>query len=453
MQNPRRISLYCPREGESGVYACLSHCWGDSPTLRTMSSNIFAHRDFIAWHKLPKTFQDAITVVHRLGISYLWIDSLCIIQDVEQDWQTESAKMADIYAQSALTVAASLAARDSDSLFIESPNCHRSIPLRNESGIEIFVRKTLGHGHGPIPLPLMRRAWVLQERLLSPRVVHFTHEELVWECMEKTTCECGCIRSLWSPGHVPFDKALLYSPNLGRGSRQEIKDRWRRLAEEYSRLQLTLARDKLPAISGAARRFSEFIPGDYLAGLWKHGLVADLLWERRGLTSRQPDLECIPSWSWLSIGIEVAYDECMVTDDLAVIVSASCSPLRQDDAFGEIRGGEIHLVATLLPLVLFPTVQHTQPTQIDDIGSDVVVQIIFDDTNTNPSPAMVCARMALRRRVYTHGFDEEIWLVLVPALGDCASYNRIGILKVCHEDTSSLLNCNQYKEPETIVLV
>lgn len=196
VRNLDQISLYCTNEAESGIYACLSHCWGTTPTFRTISDNISTYTRSISWSTLPQVYQHAIRLTNKLDIPFLWIDSLCIVQDSEEDWLAESAKMADIYSRAVLTIAASLAERDTDSLFSHAPQTYRSKRLTNFNGSDVFVRMTMDHGHGPAPLPLLNRAWVLQERLLSPRIVHFTHQELVWECMEDLTCECGCIRSL-----------------------------------------------------------------------------------------------------------------------------------------------------------------------------------------------------------------------------------------------------------------
>lgn len=62
---------------------------------------------------LPPLFQDAIIITRQLGLRYLWIDSLCIIQDSLRDWETEAAKMASIYQNSYVTISATDASNGS----------------------------------------------------------------------------------------------------------------------------------------------------------------------------------------------------------------------------------------------------------------------------------------------------------------------------------------------------
>lgn len=453
------VYLHCPKKGEKGAYACLSHCWGSTRTFCTTSANISQHQSFIEWKSLPQVYQQAITTAFNLGIPFIWIDSLCIIQDLEEDWQKESATMAEIYAHSALTIAASLAKQDSDSMFISTPGHHCSMSLRKFDCKDIFIRKTLDHGHGPTPLPLLNRAWVLQERLLSPRVIHFTDQELVWECMERLTCECGCIRSLWSPGHVPFDKDLLHKAILERSPKQEVKERWRRLVHEYSRLHLTMDRDKLPAISGAAKRFSTYFRGDYLAGLWRDGLLSDLLWEREGSHHSTQISPGVPSWSWMRPGVQVKYDDCMATDEAALVVSASCNHLRDEDPFGQVMGGEVRIMATMKPISGFinlegaQNVWHAGSTSVTGRHSDYKVELILDDVEGAVYTVMSCAKIALRRTVYRNTQDEAIWLVLAPASLKPDCYTRVGILKTRYGTGTSALEDDVEQEPVDIVII
>ena len=111
---------------------------------------------------------------------------------------------------------------------------------------------------------------------------NFTPDELIWECMEQTTCECGCIRFLWAPGWVPFDKNILHEPNLARASRADLTASWHQIVEQYSRLDLSFSRDKLPAIAGAAKVFSGYRKSRYYVGLWRDSFVKDMMWVRNG---------------------------------------------------------------------------------------------------------------------------------------------------------------------------
>lgn len=243
----------------------------------------------------------------------------------------------------------------------------------------------------------------------------------------------------WSPGHVPFDKDLLYEPVLARSSTQDVHERWRRLVQEYSRLQLTHNRDKLPAVSGAARRFSGFMRKEYLAGLWGDKLLSDLLWERVGSSSATTYIEGIPSWSWMAAGIHVAYDDCMSTHDLAVPVSAVCNHERENDQFGQIRGGAITLMANIVALSDLLASHH---------------ELIFDDVETTASPSMLCARIAMRHTVYRSGTDEEIWLVILPVIfEEPVKYRRAGILKVACNGDSSPFQQSEASDLETIIVI
>lgn len=87
-------------KGEAVPYVTLSHCWGQTDSIHSIQTerhNLRDHKKVIKFLSLPKTFQDAVTLCRELGIKYLWIDSLCIIQNDEADWVTESAKMGSIY--------------------------------------------------------------------------------------------------------------------------------------------------------------------------------------------------------------------------------------------------------------------------------------------------------------------------------------------------------------------
>lgn len=194
---------------EHAVYAALSHCWGTEQTCITTSSTLEDRKKGIPWGDIPKTFQDAITFALRLGIHYIWVDSLCIIQDNATDWEIESSKMADVYQYATLTISATSSSGDSQGCFSETRKAanYLEINLPDDVGTcQVAIRKPLRHWNNLIPshiqkyFPLLSRAWVYQERLLSPRVLHFCESELVWECREVCVCECGGLSEESSPG-------------------------------------------------------------------------------------------------------------------------------------------------------------------------------------------------------------------------------------------------------------
>lgn len=155
-----------PRDSK---YATLSHCWGSSQPIRLLKGN---HQEFlngIALSSLPKTFREAITLCVALDIEYLWIDSLCIIQDSKADWLQEATQMAAVYANSWLNIAATASQDCHGGLFFGNPfgqpasviatwNLLPGCLVCYESGLwERYIENA----------PLNRRAWVFQERILS----------------------------------------------------------------------------------------------------------------------------------------------------------------------------------------------------------------------------------------------------------------------------------------------
>jgi heterokaryon incompatibility protein (HET) len=198
-----------------GRYNALSHCWGSSQTCTTTSRMLEAYKNGIPWTKLPNTFRDAIIFSLDLGIDQIWIDALCIVQDDARDWDIESSKMADIYQNAFVTLAATTSSNGDGGCFSINHRPVREVELSDNRGLvggsSITVRQKLKHWTFTVtntsvqPYPLLSRGWVFQERYLSPRVLHFCKEEMVWECIEETTCECGGISKV----RDPYERFLL----------------------------------------------------------------------------------------------------------------------------------------------------------------------------------------------------------------------------------------------------
>lgn len=175
-------------------YITLSHCWGSSLPVRLLQASYQQFCDHIPVSTLPRTFQDAIQFVRTLQIRFIWIDALCIVQDLKDDWLRESLQMESIYSYSWLNIAATSSADGHGGLFKIR---NRLLPARcqvNASwtghmpGLYICFDQSawarrVEDGH------LNTRGWVLQERLLAPRNVHFAYDQIWWECRETRACE------------------------------------------------------------------------------------------------------------------------------------------------------------------------------------------------------------------------------------------------------------------------
>lgn len=175
-------------------YLTLSHRWGSLEFLKLTKANVDGLKTRIELSELSKTFQDAIAITLELGLCYLWIDSLCIIQDCELDWLREAASMQDIYRNSILTISASGITEDGlESLRREPEIGCLFVQLRSSknspSPSQCFIYERFLWYRLVLNSPIARRGWVLQERLLSRRVLHCTDTQLAWECDELQACE------------------------------------------------------------------------------------------------------------------------------------------------------------------------------------------------------------------------------------------------------------------------
>ncbi|KAL9038905.1 MAG: hypothetical protein Q9180_002850 [Flavoplaca navasiana] len=166
-------------------YTTLSHCWGppSKGPLTTTLENLPYRLDRINFNELPQTFKDAVNTTRRLGIPYLWIDSLCIIQDSPDDWAKEASRMADVYAGALCTLAA-VSSQDSRGGFFRISEKKMEFVFRYDLNLgDKRIRVFPGEPNSwSISGLLMNRAWTLQERNLSNRILYFKRGDLLWEC-------------------------------------------------------------------------------------------------------------------------------------------------------------------------------------------------------------------------------------------------------------------------------
>ncbi|KAI0914585.1 heterokaryon incompatibility protein-domain-containing protein [Ustulina deusta] len=445
-----QIKLY-ETQNEPARYMCLSHCWGTAQIIKTTTATLQQHKKGIPWAGLSTTFQHAITFARKLGIRYVWIDSLCIIQDSDHDWRAESSRMATIYENSYITLAATKSGSGAGGCFsVASLECKaQEFKCYDDHGVPhpIYVRRNLHDDHtiGPDNNPLLKRGWVFQERLLSPRVLHFGAQELYWECMEAVACECSYLQGSKEEESQRLSSVsgfllrhmlgkISHGIKLSSQSPQVLRDRWHEIVEEYSYLDLTFEKDKFPALSGIVKQMQRVRDGRYLAGLWEDNLIDDLLWKTFALSAERPSKWRAPTWSWASINGRVQYvsDSDEVKQNFAEILDIECTPLAVDST-SELASATLvissHLVAAVLrknlntnsaPSLLYRYTLETTDGESYGFQSDYTLP---DDDHVGET--VYCLWISCR------GSDTSYWLCycLVLRCVDAAQqiYERLGL--------------------------
>ncbi|KPM41464.1 hypothetical protein AK830_g5076 [Neonectria ditissima] len=335
-------------------YMALSHCWGKSRPLTLTKDTLEERKAHIPFEVLPRTFQDAVVITRGLGIRYIWIDSLCIIQNDIEDWEIEAAKMSSIYSDAELVLSATGSA-DSTAGVLQNrkPYLTWTGSYPKNRPFHIYGREQIHHeafgwavderdmvkGSTNIasekrPLssgnfPLMTRAWCFQERLLATRILHFTKDEVIFDCLTSMECECGTLTRHEGDSHLALRRIVKTGHKYVSGSTSllqgqvspfdlhhdeaveepihpngfvEHHERWRDLIVQYSQKGITVTTDRLPAVGGLALRWSNGMTGRYLAGLWEKDLLRGLRWWPSEAETESGE-ECpyvAPSWSWVS---------------------------------------------------------------------------------------------------------------------------------------------------------
>jgi hypothetical protein len=327
--------------GARGRYVALSYCWGKSgknlllkrkqnPTDKSSTFDEFTTAG-IEMSLLPKTAQDAISVCRYLGIKYLWIDALCIVQQEPNlaDFKAEAPRMCDYYTNAYLTLIARSASDCAEGFLNErrkpqAAPCevvyNRTNCFHDESltGLVIF---SLAPSNSKDVGPITERAWTFQEDIMSRRSLVFGLEQFSFKCLfhrvyEDGDCTHFNLNKPVSSSYDPF-KPLTHhiSPAIHSLDRFEnttamkhAYDKWYSSIYTYCRRDLTEPMDKLAALAGYANMLQPILRCRYMFGLWGNDLIRGLSWEtdrpwvvstKSGSITRDPNRA--PSWSWASI--------------------------------------------------------------------------------------------------------------------------------------------------------
>lgn len=406
--------------GQKGMYLTLSHCWGTDPITTTTTSNLEVHKNSIPFDSLPLNFQHAIQFTRRLGMQYLWIDSLCIVQDSAADWEVESSRMAEIYHHSALTLsAANSVAATQGFLRPRIPSSKRGVRVEASHQHVFYLSPQISNYDQDVERsPLARRGWTLQERLLSRRNLFFGVDQSHWECQTSRFSEntpvshlqvedisggvssFGSLFSMSPPGDGAttasepratlsdiFPQSSLYQVS---GQRQvnsmssippsdndiKIYKLWYHLIGEFTKRSLTVGDDKLPALSGIVKVFSAALNTGqenniYVAGLWAGDLARGLLWQNFGPTPEAQVRMRSPSWSWTSIDGPIQPGT-WLKSQICDIKDASCEIGRggSKDPHGKVEFARLRLTGRLC---LVPVLERMGPDFQDGMSTPYVL--------------------------------------------------------------------------------
>ncbi|KAH7374164.1 heterokaryon incompatibility protein-domain-containing protein [Cadophora sp. MPI-SDFR-AT-0126] len=358
-------------------YVTLSHCWGETQDecIKLTDENIESFQKELPDLQQAQTFKDAITATRMLGFEYIWIDSLCIIQEQEnkEDWSKEASQMSSVYKYSTCNITATSAKDDTGGCFFDR-KIDNSLPARItvESTLSrpvTFDINCLAHVHWNADVenaPVNKRGWVLQERLLSPRLLHYTENQLYWECNELLASES-----------YPWGFSNIMDES--EPSRSSIRIPTNRTSSAFSHkphapLHAPCAP---PSNIQVARELHSIQQSDYLAGLWKRDLIFELGWISNSTSVPSFPFKdgkeikvcyddfgqevwpsetryIAPSWTWASLEGAVTYpftDEIIGSGNNYPLIHGIepwVKPETDDFSFGRVTDGHLRVLAQIM---------------------------------------------------------------------------------------------------------
>ncbi|KAF9773647.1 hypothetical protein IL306_008518 [Fusarium sp. DS 682] len=357
-----------------GKWTALSYSWGGISSFALTQSSLERLENGLPLKEFPATIRDAIVVTRALDIQYLWVDSLCILQDSPEDWSREAPKMDDIYSHAEVVIAATASNNVNSGLFkIRSQLSSCLLPwntLQEYDGTGkqqyIGVQPSFDYFRDHLYIPNYHwatRGWTMQESLLASRVLSYTRGQIGWECLSLSTTESGG-DDRWIQVREPADDTASkvfkrITANLITGDASELESDlhlnriaggfhslWYSLVQYYSWRKFTVPSDRLPALAGLATRFQRVFGDEYYAGLWKGDLLRGLLWSHGRWGSDKGGLrgENIgPSWSWASLEGELdTWPDEIVSE--AKVINVHVDVLG-DNGFSQVNGGKLIIEA------------------------------------------------------------------------------------------------------------
>ncbi|KAF4628845.1 hypothetical protein G7Y89_g9301 [Cudoniella acicularis] len=438
--NNRRLRLCESKSLPEGTrYISLSHCWGLNKILRCLGSTIDQFKQSIPFSNLSKTFQDAINITRRFyadfGVRHIWIDSLCIIQDSHEDWIYEASQMGRVYANAWCNIAAT-ASRDGSGGCFRDRDPLLSQLIKMEASWDGICRGTYyafdtgSMDRNVSEAPLNTRGWVVQERLLSPRIIHFANDQIYWECLEMDASEAF-------PGGMPRQVVGRFKDLDPRSAGQKARiDRglksdpllntysiWSKIVDQYTRCNLTKASDKMVALSALARQVqAQFGPEiRYVAGMWDKYVASQLFWQVSSGESVQvnrPDEYRAPSWSWMSVDGHVSVpevDQANQREIVLEIISLHVTTAGPDEFTGPITGGYL----TVRGILVRASMTYDKETEgaVLMVNGNEMDWFISWDVEFGPGQERHLYCLPIRKSPYGNSYDGLFLVPVLPAKG------------------------------------
>lgn len=458
-------------QGSKARYAILSYCWGSSSAIqsaRTLQSNLSSRLSGFSLSDLPKTLKDSVILTRRLGIPYIWIDAICIVQD-GPEWGSEAGRMMQYYENAYLSIIPVLSASSEDSFL-------RSRPIWVSQRVDEACSAQPGRAIRftyPIPKGVSdeisrsrwnSRAWTFQEHVLSARNLFLGTHEMQFECRTITCSDVG--HHWYEEGFslVAASNAPLRSPEWG--SMDRILSLWYQLVTEYVPRQLTFESDKLAAISGVAQKVGQLMrvigsEDEYVSGFWKIDLWNGLYWKVRGFGPPRskhnpwpPKSHNFPSWSWCSMNRPLAWNDRTGNIPCAQLVQL-IRPISHDKYGLRTECTKIILTSWVFPMKLLDT----------EFPLGLEARIRLDDGSDDVMLSNDHQLSALTLSAYLDGGAEDEWiaspanygahqitgLILESADGNhdgAPQYRRVGAFEiVCDTDIDRIVNFGSTSAP------
>ncbi|CAI9634103.1 unnamed protein product [Alternaria burnsii] len=488
-------------------YTVLSHCWGKNPQqIKLTKRTEETLKQGIALSSLPKTFQDAIAVTRLFQIQYIWIDSLCIFQDDLHDWAAEASRMRNIYSKADFCIAATAAESGDVGLFFDRDS-ELLTPVMVEAtwsskgdlfdwprpGSYLFGFHRVSARTEVDPAPLNQRAWVAQERFLSPRTMHFTQSLLFWECHtsfksendimpeDKQSTDLNSLRvSLndirWQePGVESIQDITLHNTidNTNMRKIREVYTMWEGFLTFYTSCKITKESDVLVALVGVADEVGNAVNDKLVAGLWKANFIKELCWTSRGIHNSRPSVWRAPTWSWASVSgiIEPLTLYSAESYNMAELVELSVLPKPS----GEVEQGSVLVKCRLVSGTLYRrdgefnyttwgtfdrsiSTSHSAEFGIPRKYTWIGVHLDILNASNYPADQVVDVQLlVLLKTDYTGiGLEESMGLkgiLVVESEDQAGAFERIGFLEAKYGAAKSVLAAYDQARVQDILII